>query len=70
MFDMRPGAKKYTYISGCKKLANGNESCKVSLRKINGVMQDSAAITLPYYYGSMGIAESHYQDYTNYNLKV
>ena len=43
---------KFTHVSNCKKSGN-NESCKVSLRKINGVMQGSAALTLPYWYGSL-----------------
>ena len=70
MYETRPGGKKYSYISNCKKLANARESCDITLRKINGVMQDSAAITLPYYYGTVNLNTSHWQDYTSYNLTV
>ena len=69
MYDLRPSEKKYTHISKCKKLANDRESCVISLRSVNGVMQDSAAITLPYWYGNLGIAGNHYQDFTNFDLK-
>ena len=68
MFDERAyGGFKYTHLHRCKKIGNDREQCTVSLRKINGVMQDSAALTFPYYFGKISVKPAYYQTH-NYNL--